>query len=87
LSEDTILQTTFHITGITRNTLGIALGGCIVLLYKTGNYSYISSQVSDANTGLYSFDVTDTVTEYFVCAFKTGSQPVQGITNKDLKGE
>ena len=87
LSEDTILQTAFHITGITRNTLGIALGGCIVLLYKTGNYSYISSQVSDANTGLYSFDVTDTVTEYFVCAFKTGSQPVQGITNKDLKGE
>jgi len=75
----------YHITGVTRNSAGVILGSCTVLLYKTSDHSYVTSMTSDADTGEYSFAL-DNSTEYFVVAFKSGTPNVQGVTDDDLVG-
>jgi hypothetical protein len=78
-------ESVYRITGVTRNSAGVILGSCTVLLYKTSDHSYVTSMTSDADTGEYSFAL-DNSAEYFVVAFKSGTPNVQGVTDDDLVG-
>jgi hypothetical protein len=73
------------ISGVTRDYLGNVLGTCTVWLFRTNDKYYMGVTVSDAN-GVYSFNVIDTSTEYFVRAYKDGTPNVFGTTDDDLVG-
>jgi len=74
------------INGITRDSVGAILGGCIVWLFRTSDKSFIGEAISDPVTGIYSFDVDDDITEYFIRTHKDGSSNVFGTSERNLKG-
>ena len=75
----------YTIAGVTRDAQGNPLGGCTVWMFKTSEKSFYGEQVSD-ELGNYSFEVYDTVSEYFIHAFKDGTPNVFGSTDRNLKG-
>ena len=82
----TFTGATLVVAGITKDKDGVALGSCIVYLFRdNGNTSatYITSMTSHAVTGAYSFTVWPGST-YFVVAFKAGATPVMDATDRTL---
>lgn len=86
-----LTQMPFKIEGVTKNSAGVALGGCTVVLLKANADGMISgkaimqTKISDGS-GNYKFYVRDPDTEYFVVAFKSGAPNVFGRTDKTIKG-
>jgi hypothetical protein len=72
------------ISGITRNSIGAALGGCTVDLFTTVDDVRENTTVSDGS-GNYSFAVGMYAAHYCV-AYLAGSPDVAGTTRSDLKG-
>jgi hypothetical protein len=75
----------YHITGITRDSSGVALGDCTVDLFRSSDKVLVQTITSDGS-GNYSFVVGDTTTQYFVRAYKDGTPNVFGVTDRDLVG-
>lgn len=75
----------FQIGGVTRDSTGTILGTCVVKLYYTSNDLEIAQVTSDGS-GNYAFWVGDSVTNYYVVAYKAGAPDVAGTTLNTLKG-
>jgi len=80
----------YKIEGVTRNSSGVALGGCTVILVKTQSdgkpcMEMLQMTTSDVD-GNYQFFVRDNVTEYSIIAWKAGVSNVFGRTDKNIKG-
>ncbi len=73
-----------NITGITRDSAGAALGGCVVQLFSTPDDRIVSEVTSDG-AGNYSFRVGNG-SEYYVVAYNAGSPDVAGTTVNTLAG-
>jgi len=74
----------FRITGVTKDSTGAALGGCVVDLFRTVDDSVAGRTVSDAS-GNYTIYATPQLTHYAV-AYKAGSPDVAGTTVNTLVG-
>lgn len=74
----------FTITGVTKDSSGVALGSCTVKLFLTASDVLSQSTISDAS-GNYSFIVDKTVS-YYVVAYLDGGTPVAGTTINTLAG-
>jgi hypothetical protein len=72
----------FRISGVTRDSAGVALGTCRVELYPTGRDVSIAETTSDAS-GNFFFDMPGTGPFYLV-AYKAGSPDVAGTTVNTL---
>ena len=74
----------FTIAGITKDSTGVALGGCLMDLFNTDTDIKLQSAVSDEN-GNYSFSVQPGV-YYYIVAYKPGTPYVSGVTVDTLVG-
>ena len=77
-------QYPYAIRGVTQNSTGAALGGCIVTLFRTADDSVAARTVSDVN-GNYFCNASVALTHYVV-AYKAGSPDVEGTTVNTLVG-
>jgi hypothetical protein len=73
-----------YITGVTRNSTGVALGSCVVDLYRTENESWIANTTSDGS-GNYSFQIL-VGGPFFIVAYKAGGPDVFGTSVNTLVG-
>ena len=77
---------TLTVAGITKTAAGVALGSCNCYLFKDDGVNvptFVAYQLSNADTGAYSFTVFPGST-YFVVAFKAGATPVMDVTDRTL---
>ena len=74
------------ISGITRDSTGTILGGCVVELLRTQYDVKVDSTISDAVTGAYEFSVVGLGQQYYIVAYKSGSPDVAGTTRNDIIG-
>lgn len=72
------------LTGITRDSAGVALASCTVLLFQTADNVFVSSTVSDGAGG-FSFTVSRAQGPFFLVAYKGGT-PVRGTSDNTLYG-
>jgi hypothetical protein len=78
--------TRLSISGITKDSTGIALGSCTVTLYRTSDDLLMERVVSDPSTGAYSFSSVGGAETYYVVAYLAGSPDVAGTTVNTLVG-
>lgn len=78
----------WYIKGVTRNSSGVAVGSCTVILLRTSDNAVISTTTSDADDGTYSFTITSAnkATAYYLVAFKSGSPDTEGVTDNNITG-
>lgn len=74
----------YRVTGITKDSTGVALGSCNVDIFETGTRRFIGSTTSDAS-GNYSIDVTVGIA-CFAVAYKAGAPDVAGTTVNTVIG-
>ena len=74
----------FTIVGVTRDASGVALGDCVVELFRTADDSRAGVVQSDAS-GNFILDASDQLTHYEV-GYKAGSPDVFGTTLNTLVG-
>lgn len=74
-----------HISGITKDSAGVALGGCSVHVYRTSDDLERDQVTSDAGDGTYTIGV-DTDSTHYCVAYKPGSPDVAGTTVNTLTG-
>lgn len=74
----------FTIDGVTKDSTGVVLGGCVLDLFNTDTDVKFQSTVSDTN-GNYSFSVQPGV-YYYIVAYKPGVPYVSGVTVDTLVG-
>ena len=80
------VQSHYAITGITKDSTGVAVGGCTVKLYKTSSDAVVDTTLSDAN-GNYSFPIAMGGNEtFYVVSYKAGSPDIAGTTVNTLVG-
>lgn len=73
----------YTITGVTKDSAGVALGGCTVDLMLTASDTKVDTQTSDGS-GNYSFAATGG--PYYIVAYKKGVPDVSGTSVDTLKG-
>jgi hypothetical protein len=74
----------FTLSGVTRDSSGAALGNCVVILFLTGDNSFVATATSDG-LGNYSFTRGNNLAVFMV-AFKNGSPAIAGVTINTLTG-
>src|SRR4051812_45632287 len=74
----------YDIIGVTYDSTGLALPGCKVQIYRTGDDSYVSETTSDSS-GNYAIPAWNMFTHYLV-AYLPGSPDVAGTTVNTLTG-
>jgi len=72
-----------YITGITKDSAGVALGDCTVQLFRTWNDAYLGETISDG-AGAYSIAAPGSAPFYLV-AYKAGAPDVAGTTVNTLE--
>ena len=76
----------YVISGITKDSAGVALGNCVVEVFETISRRLHASTISDV-TGAYLVDVTgEADVTFFVVAYQAGSPDVAGTTVNTLVG-
>jgi hypothetical protein len=70
------------ITGVTKDSTGAALAGCVVQLFRTADDVWRSETVSDAN-GVYVL-YPDVGGPFYLVAYKAGAPDVAGTTVNTL---
>jgi len=75
----------FVISGITKNSSGVALPSCSVALYRTAGDVFIDRVTSDGS-GAYSFSTAGPSEAYYVVAYEAGSPDVAGTSVNTLTG-
>lgn len=73
------------ISGLTKDSTGAALGGCIVQLYRTADDVMVEETISDGS-GNYAFSPRGVGALFYVIAYKAGSPDVAGTTVNTLQG-
>jgi hypothetical protein len=76
--------TRLSISGITKDSSGVALGSCLVSLFRTSDNALIAQTTSDVN-GNYQILIASSGAHYIV-AYKAGSPDVAGTTVNTLVG-
>lgn len=71
------------ISGVTKDSAGVALGSCEVHLFDTGTDAEVAQMTSDAS-GNYSFSVRGNSSTSYAVAYKAGSPDVAGTTVNTL---
>lgn len=71
----------YTITGVTKDSTGVALGGVTVQLFLTNGDIFVEEKVSDGS-GNYSFGAT--AGPYYIVAYKVGAPDVAGTTVNTL---
>lgn len=74
----------YTITGITKDSSGVALGGCTVMLFNTSTCTLEQQVVSDAS-GNFTF-IVDKTKKWFEVSYKVGTPDVAGTTVNTLVG-
>lgn len=74
---------TFTISGVSRDSGGVALGACTVDLYLTAEKTLVATTTSDGS-GNYSFTVPGNSQNFFVRAYKSGAPDVAGTSVNTL---
>lgn len=74
------------ISGTTRDSVGNALGGCAVHLFRTVGDVFIDLLTSDATTGAFSFTTPGPAQNYFVVSYLPGSPDRAGTSLNTLVG-
>jgi hypothetical protein len=74
----------YKIMGIAKDAAGLPKAGCRALLYLSDGDVKIVETVTD-DLGIYAFQVSDTVTQYYVKVFQV-SPPLAGISVRTLTG-
>lgn len=74
----------YTLTGVTKDSIGSALGGCTVNLFNSATNVLEQTVTSDAS-GNYSF-VVDKTQSYYEVAYKSGAPDVAGTTVRTLQG-
>lgn len=75
------------ISGVTRDSAGAILGGCVVELYQTLTDLPLQKVTSDATTGAFTFTAARYApTTHYIVAYKAGSPDVAGTTLNTLTG-
>lgn len=80
----------YLVDGVTYNSSGQIEGSCEVSLFKhagSGVYSYVTTGTSDAVTGAYSLEATDSDSSYMVVAHKDGTPNTFDVSDNNLKPE
>lgn len=75
----------FHIYGITKDSAGAALAGCVVKLYRTSDDALMQQTISGAD-GSYEFRCTSQFFACYIVAYLAGSPDVAGTTVNTLLG-
>ena len=74
---------TFSLSGVTRDSSGVALAGCVVDLFLNSEDTLVATTTSDGS-GNYRFVVNGNSQTYFVRANKAGSPDVAGTSVNTL---
>lgn len=75
------------ISGVTRDSAGAILGGCVVELYQTLTDLPLQKVTSDATTGAFTFTAARYApTTHYIVAYKAGGTDVAGTTLNTLTG-
>jgi hypothetical protein len=74
---------TFSLSGVTRDSAGVALAGCVVDLFLNSEDTLVATTTSD-ESGNYRFIVNGNSQTYFVRAYKAGSPDVAGTSVNTL---
>lgn len=73
----------FSITGVTRDSAGVALADCAVDLFLTAEDTLVASTISDGS-GNYAFTLPGNSQNFFIRAYKAGSPDVAGTSVNTL---
>jgi hypothetical protein len=73
----------FSISGVTRDSAGVALGNCVVDLFLNSEDTLVATTTSDGS-GNYSFTLSGNSATYFVRAYKVGAPDVAGTSVNTL---
>lgn len=74
---------TFSLSGVTRDSSGVALAGCVVDLFLNSEDTLVATTTSDGS-GNYTFIVNGNSQTYFVRAYKAGAPDVAGTSVNTL---
>lgn len=74
----------YSITGVTRDSAGVALGSCVVELYRTDDTG-LAGKVTSDGAGNYAF-LGVGPGPFFAVAYKAGSPDIAGTTVNTLRG-
>jgi hypothetical protein len=72
------------VTGVTKNSQGVNLGGCTVDLFRTVDDLKVNSVVSDSSGNFTIVLGTDSYHAYYLTAYLSGSPDVAGITVNNI---
>lgn len=73
------------ISGVTKDSSGVALGSCVVRLYRTLDDQQMESVTSDAS-GNFTLKSIGPAQTYYLVAYKPGGTDVAGTTLNTLTG-
>jgi hypothetical protein len=74
----------FGLSGVTRDSSGAALAGCIVRLFRTSAFDEkLAETVSDAS-GNYTFKLADNSGTFWLAVYKPGAPDVAGTSVRNL---
>lgn len=73
----------FSLSGVTRDSSGVALGNCVVDLFLNSEDTLVATTTSDGS-GSYRFTLSGNSQTYFVRAYKAGSPDVAGTSVNTL---
>lgn len=73
----------FTISGVTRNSVGVALGSCEVHLFETATDLLVARTTSDG-AGLFSFSLGTNSGTFYIVAYKATGTDVFGTTVNTL---
>src|SRR5437016_819736 len=76
----------YFISGVTRDSAGTALPGCVVDLFDQISDTKQKTTRSDLVTGAYSFQVGATAGPFYGVGYKPGLPDVAGVTVETLFG-
>lgn len=73
----------FSLSGVTRDSSGVALGNCVVDLFLNSEDTLVASTTSDGS-GVYGFILSGNSQTYYVRAYKAGAPDVAGTSVNTL---
>lgn len=73
----------FSITGVTRDSTGVALGSCVVDMFQTGGDIFVTTTTSDGS-GNFTLATPNNSGTFYLVAYKPGSPDVAGTTVNTL---
>lgn len=76
-------QKNFMLSGTTRDLGGVALGSCVVSVYRTFDDAFLGEVTSNAD-GKFNIAVADGTLTYYLVAYKAGTTDVMGATVNTL---